>query len=44
MFIDPIYLIYMQIEDLVINNLQGLIYNKSQPNPTKKEYLTYRIQ
>ena len=27
-----IYLIYMYIKDLTLNNIQCLIYNKTQPN------------
>ena len=29
---NPIYSIYMYKEDLVLNNLQWLIYHKTQPN------------
>ena len=29
---NPIYLIYMYKEDLALNNLQWLIYHKTEPN------------
>ena len=32
MFTNPIYLIYMYKEDLALNNLQWLIYHKTNPN------------
>ena len=31
-FTNPIYLIYMYKQDLALNNLQWLIYHKTQPN------------
>ena len=38
MCLEIIYLIYMYKEDLALNNLQGLICQKTQPNPI---YLIY---
>ena len=37
MFINHIYLIYMCIQDLSLNNLQWLICHRIQPNQTKQE-------
>ena len=35
MCLEIIYLIYMHLKDLALNNLQWLIYHKTKPNHTK---------
>ena len=37
---NPTYLIYMYKENLALNNLQGLIYHKTQPNQTNPNQQT----
>ena len=40
---DNIYLIYMFKQDLVLNNLQGLICHKAQPIDPSMDLLIYTI-
>ena len=38
-----IYLIYIYIEDLALNNLKQLIGNKTQPNQTIKIFRSFKM-